>query len=80
MITAKCIKNEGDWCNYPELELDKEYQVDRISVGQSCSYAILSGMTRCFNTVCFEFYEDGKPLNFLRDKRFNLYLGVINHG
>lgn len=80
VITAKCIRNTGDWCNYPDLEIGKEYEVDGFSVGQSCSYARLKD-EQCagYNTVCFDFFEDGEPFDFLKDKRFNPYLGVINH-
>jgi len=61
--------------NYSELEIGKEYEVEDIEVGQSYSYVLLIGKGKAYNTVAFDFFEDGKPLDFLKDFRFNSYLG-----
>ena len=74
MITAKCVKNSGDWCNYPELEINKEYEVTDIEVGKFYSLVYLIDCKKWFNSICFELFENGKPLNYLSDKRFNPYL------
>ena len=53
-----------------------EYPVSDISIGQSYTSVYLENFQGAFNSVQFEFYEDGKPLNIFRDRRFNPYLGV----
>ena len=75
MITAKCINNRQLW---PEkelsLEVSKSYEVDHIDMGQSFTFVHLKGLEEWFNSLCFEFYEDDKPLDIYKDKRFNPYI------
>lgn len=51
-----------------------DYDVESISMGQSITYICLSGLNGTFNSVQFDFYEDGSPINIYRDMRFNPYL------
>ena len=44
-------------------------------MGQFYTYIRLKKFgNRFFNSVFFEFYEDGEPLNIFEDDRFNPYL------
>jgi hypothetical protein len=68
--------------NHPEnglhpcegLEEGKEYIVTDVSMGQFYTSIFLDGFSKCFNSVNFDFFEDGKPLNIYRDARFNPYM------
>lgn len=72
MIVAKCIRNDIEsYGEYPELEVGKFYVVTNIDVGGFISYINLEGYGSTeFNSVCFEFYEDMKPLCIYTDSRF----------
>lgn len=79
MLQAKYTKpNIGyDWdkemCQ-KNLTLGESYEVNHISMGQSHTYIFLEEIDGCFNSVNFEFYEDGKPINIFKDPRYNPYL------
>ena len=76
MIEAKCIRNFNPFTNKPEKELviGKSYEVEYISMGQSFTFIALKEFKNSFNSVDFEFYENGKPLDIYKDLRFNPYL------
>lgn len=75
MITAKCYK----WSDplipmlQHNLKVGKEYEVDCISMGQSHTTVQLKN-GKCYNSVFFQFFEDGKEIDIYADKRFNPYL------
>ena len=75
MITAKYIFDRNP---YPDkecpLEDDQSYEVEFIDMGQYHTSISLNGFREHFNSVCFEFFENGKPLNIYKDKRFNPYM------
>lgn len=48
------------------------FEVEDISVGRSSSYVNLKEFGS-FNTVFFDFFEDGVELNIYTDKRFDSY-------
>lgn len=75
MITAKVIrKSQNDaWLNH-DLEYGKTYEVVDIDMGQSFTSIYLKDMKNPYNSVIFEFYEDGEPLDIYRDARFNKYI------
>lgn len=75
MITAKVIKESQNdpWLKH-DLEYGKEYEVEDIDMGQSYTSVYLKDMKNSYNSVIFEFYEYGKPLNIYRDTRFNPYI------
>lgn len=71
-MIAKVVRSEDG------LSIGEEYVVDGISMGQSYTYITLmnpkQGTKNPFNSVIFDFYEDGKKINIYKDKRYNPYL------
>ena len=75
MITAKCIKNIDPWGDrQTDLEVGKEYEVKHISMGGSRTSIYLVEKRYSYNSIMFEFYENGKTINIYKDRRFNPYL------
>lgn len=72
MIIAKVIKSEDG------LIEGEEYEVRYISMGQSYTSISLEnpkiGTSNPFNSVIFDFFENGKKLDIFEDRRFNPYL------
>ena len=68
--------------NYPnnghqpatQLEVGKEYPVESVSMGRYHTDIHLSGFGGCFNSVQFDFFEDGKPIDLYRSPKYNPYL------
>lgn len=81
MITAKVVSLTGEYrfdkeqFDKLDAELGDEYEVGAISIGQSSSKVQLKN-GGFYNTVYFEFYEDGVKFDIFKDKRFNCYLGL----
>lgn len=79
MITAKVVSLKGGYRLDKErfdrlnAEIGDEYEVVAISIGQSNSTVKLKD-GGFYNTVYFEFYEDGVKFDIFKDKRFNWYL------
>lgn len=82
MLQAKYTKPNAEYdgdqkmCR-ENLTLGESYEVTYVSMGQSHTNIYLKGIEGCFNTVNFDFYEDGKPINIFRDPRYNPYLRRI---
>ena len=80
MITARVVGLTGGYRFDKEYfdklnpKLGDEYEVVAISIGQSNSTVQLKN-GGFYNTVYFEFYEDGVKFDIFKDKRFNCYLG-----
>lgn len=76
MVTAKVIKNQDPLseAKYEGLQQGHTYPVENISMGQSFTYVRLDGIHPLINSVCLEFYENGKEIDIYSDKRFNPYL------
>ena len=68
--------------NYPqngyspatELGVGKEYHVERVDMGRYMTYIHLSGYGGSFNSVQFDFFEDGKPIDIYRSPKYNPYM------
>jgi hypothetical protein len=56
------------------LEINKLYEVSSVSMGQSYTYIYLVDFKGCFNSVQFEFYEEGKEIDIYDDPRYNPYI------
>lgn len=73
MLLAKCIKLDepvfmcADTCKVTELELDKEYEVETVEMNRFYTDIELKNIDRKFNSVIFEFYEDGKEIDIYSD-------------
>ena len=52
--------------------------VDDIYVGQSSTSIILEGYSGSFNSVFFEFEENGGELDIYGDRRFNPYISMYD--
>lgn len=75
MVTAKCIKDRNPLGDLPTtLTLGEEYEVKHIEMCSAITFVFLTKKRGAFNSLCFEFYEDGKPLDIYSDIRFNPYL------
>ena len=74
MITAKVAKM-SDWIK-DDLKLGEEHEVDKIEVG-SCSTTVrLVGKPVGYNSVYFDFYEEGKLIDIYSDERFKNNLNL----
>lgn len=56
------------------LEVGEKYEVTYISMGQSYTSIELAGIEDNFNSILFDFEEDGTPVNIYGDPRYNPYL------
>lgn len=81
MITAKFVRpNAGYDCDKEQvavlgLELNRNYHMNHISIGQSHSSVWLQEFDGVnFNSVHFDFYENGKRFDIYRDERFSQYV------
>ena len=56
------------------FKVGDKYEVESISVGRSSTEVYLEEFpSKCFNSVFFNFEEDGTPLDIFTDDRFNSY-------
>lgn len=56
------------------LIVGNAYKVTGIYMGSSSTTITLYGFQNEFNSVQFDFFEDGKPLDIYSDARFNPWL------
>lgn len=76
------IENITAVYNHPEagygpatlLEIGKSYKVLAVHMGAAYTLIMLEGFERGFNSVQFDFFENGNPLDIYADSRFNPYL------
>ena len=75
-IFAKCVKESVEGCSWLEhdLEVGELYEVSNIIIGTSSTDVYLKDKQFSYNSVLFEFYENGKEIDIYRDKRFNPYI------
>lgn len=60
------------------LKLNEYYDVEYVSMGQFHTSINLNDFpNEPFNSVNFEFYEDGKPINIFRSPKYNPYMTRI---
>ena len=63
---------------YPELMIGNKYEVEYISMGQSYTSIFLVGYeNHCYNSVFFDFEEDGEPIDIYRSPKYNPYLSIF---
>jgi uncharacterized protein (DUF4213/DUF364 family) len=76
VLTAIYNYPENGYRPAEELVVGQEYEVEDVSMGQSYTSIFLKGYTGVFNSVQFDFYENGKPHDIFRDSRYNPYMEV----
>lgn len=79
MLTAKYTHTDVGttferWQANNDLELGKEYPVRKVDMGGYRTDIMLVGPTGMFNSVFFDFYEDGKPINIYKSPKYNPFL------
>ena len=78
MLTAKYLHIEAGttfdrWNADTKLELGKEYRVRKVDMSPFHTDIQLAEIDGKFNSVLFDFYEDGKPINIYRSAKYNPY-------
>ena len=70
-LTAKCIHIFDGWRGdtYDVLTPGETYEISHIRMTDDFTYIFLKGMEDDFNSVCFEFYLDGKEHDIYSDER-----------
>lgn len=79
MLIAKFTEPEAG-SNYDSLKanslltLGYEYQVIDLYMGLTHTEIYLAGFVEPFNSVHFDFYENGQEIDIFRDRRYNPWL------
>ena len=55
------------------LKVGERYEVEDLSMGGSHTSIFLKGINGAFNSVQFEFEEDGKQINIFNSPKYNPY-------
>lgn len=55
------------------LKVGERYEVEYLSMGGSHTSIFLKDINGAFNSVQFEFEEDGKPINIFNSPKYNPY-------
>ncbi len=59
------------------LKVSERYEVEDVDMGQSHTSIYLKNIKGCFNSVHFEFEENGNPIDIYDDPRYNPYLRYL---
>lgn len=65
---------DGENIKKARLVVGLLYEVDKIYMGQSSTSFTLKDCPLSFNSVNFDFWENGEKINIYQDKRFNPYI------
>ncbi len=81
MVFAKYLHTDCGYNHEKEyieksLTLGESYPIRSINMGQSNTSVYLEGFKVGFNSVFFDFFEDGQEINIYRDARFNPYMNM----
>lgn len=60
------------------LVVGEKYEVDYISMGQSDTSVYLKGVKGVFNSIQFDFEEDGEPIDIYTNPKYNPYYRLRN--
>lgn len=79
MLIAKFVNSEAGWNSdiakaKTLLTLGCDYQVTDIDMGGYHTDIWLAGFVEPFNSVQFDFYEDGIKIDIYSSKKYNPYL------
>lgn len=75
MLTAVYNYPECGYAPPSELVIGKEYAVVNVIMGGFHTSVWLEGFAGAFNSVNFDFFENGKPHDIYKDPKYNPYLG-----
>lgn len=73
-IKAKAVRESNQYVTH-NLKVGETYQVEEISMGQSRTSIGING--KSYNSVIFEFYENGEKIDIYKDERFNPYISLF---
>lgn len=73
MIQAKVVRESDKYVEH-DLQVGETYDVENISMGGFHTTVWLVGKKEGYNSVIFDFYENGKELDIYEDPRFNPYI------
>lgn len=79
MLYAKFMYPDYGWDSDVEyakkvgLKVGERYEVEYVSMGQSNTSIYLKDFEGSFNSVQFEFEEDGIPIDIYRSPKYNPY-------
>lgn len=73
-LTAVYNYPENGYRHATQLEVGKEYIVDSVDMGRYYTDIFLSDIDGCFNSVQFDFFEDGEPIDIYSSPKYNPYL------
>lgn len=74
MLTAIYNYPENGYRPATELQVGQSYEVTQVLMGQSYTSIYLAGFPGAFNSVQFDFLDNGEPVDIYRDARYNSYL------
>ena len=60
-----------------DLKFGERYEVEDLSMGQSFTYINLKGIDGAFNSVQFDFEEDGTPIDIYSSPKYNPYIRCL---
>lgn len=66
-----------DWAKNVGLAKGMMYDVESVDMSQSVTYIKITGYKNPFNSIQFDFFEDGKPLDIYRDTLIQRPGGVV---
>ena len=80
MLTAKYLHTDvgttfDQWNGETKLELGKEYRVRKVDMAPFYTDIQLDGVDGKFNSLLFDFFEDGKPIDIYRSPKYNPLAG-----
>ena len=79
MILAKYAHPNNGYKHQQEeinglLKVNEQYEVDNVTIKYCHTDIHLRGIATPFNSVFFDFYEDGKEIDIYTDRRFNPHI------
>lgn len=74
VLTAVYAHPENGHAPARNLEIGKEYVMTNVSMGRYFTDIELADINGVFNSVQFDFFEGGKPVDIYRSARYNPYM------
>lgn len=80
MLYARFMYPDNGWdydikyAKEVDLKVGEKYEVENVSMGQTSTTISLKGFANCFNSVQFEFEEDGILIDIYKNPKYNPYM------